>query len=92
MSKFNDIQDERFRGCSRMWGAGQKDPPFPNRWKLANPMDENWYSYTLPKEDPQKYINHVTYPLSSADIGIFSAKIIKYCYIKKYRYRLQFDT
>ena len=55
-------------------------------------MDENWHSYTLPKEDPQKYINHVTYPLSSADIGIFSAKIIKYCYIKKYRYRLQFDT
>ena len=27
----------------------------------------------------------MTYPLSSADISIFSLEIIKFCYIKKYR-------
>ena len=36
----------------------------------------------------QKSINHVTHPLSSADISIFSLEISKFCYIKKYRYRL----
>ena len=39
----------------------------------------------------QKYMNHVTQPLSSADISIFSPEISKFCYIKKYRYRLHFD-
>ena len=54
--------------------------------------DGTWHSYTLPKEGPKIYINHVTHPLSSADIRIFSLEISKFCYIKKYRYRLQFDT
>ena len=31
-------------------------------------------------------------PLSSADISIFSPELGKICYIKKYRYRLYFDT
>ena len=30
--------------------------------------------------------------LSSAVINIFSPEISKFCYIKKYRYRLDFDT
>ena len=54
--------------------------------------DGTWHSYTSPKEGPKIYINHVTHPLSSADIRIFSLEISKFCYIKKYRYRLQFDT
>ena len=33
-------------------------------------IDETWYSYTLPKEDPKKLINYMTHPLSSADISI----------------------
>ena len=37
-------------------------------------------------------MNHVTHPLASADISIFSPEISKFCYIKKYRYRLHFDT
>ena len=37
-------------------------------------------------------MNHVTYTLSSADISIFSPEISKSCYIKKYRYRLHFNT
>ena len=37
-------------------------------------------------------MNHVTHPLSSVDMSIFSPKISKLCSIKKYRYRLHFDT
>ena len=37
-------------------------------------------------------MNHVTYPLSSADISIFSLKIRKFFYIKKYRYKMYFDS
>ena len=40
----------------------------------------------------QKYVNHVTYPLSSTDISIFSLKIRKFCSIKKCRYKLHFVT
>ena len=40
----------------------------------------------------KKYINHVTHPLRSAEISIFSTAISKFSYIKKYRYRLHFDT
>ena len=36
-------------------------------------------------------MNHVTHPLSSADISIFSTEISKFCYIMEYRYRLHFD-
>ena len=39
----------------------------------------------------QKYMNHVTYVLSSADINIFSLEISKICYFKKCRYRLHFN-
>ena len=37
-------------------------------------------------------MNHVTPPLSSTDISNFSPEISKFCYIKKYMYRLDFDT
>ena len=40
----------------------------------------------------QKYINHVIHFLISADICNFLPEIIKFCYIKKYRCRLYFDT
>ena len=46
----------------------------------------------LKKIQSKKYMNHMTHFLSSADIRIFSSKISKLCYIKKYRYRLHFDT
>ena len=36
-------------------------------------------------------MNHVTHPLSSTDISNFSTQISKFCYIKKYMYRLHFD-
>ena len=37
-------------------------------------------------------MNHMTYPLTSADISTFSPEISKFCYIMKYRYRLYFST
>ena len=37
-------------------------------------------------------MNYVIHPFSSADVSIFSPKISKFCYIKKYRYRLHFHT
>ena len=37
-------------------------------------------------------MSHVTHPLSYADISNFSPEISKFCYIKKYVYRLHFDT
>ena len=37
-------------------------------------------------------MNHVTHLLSSADISNFSLEVSKFCYIKKYMYRLRFDT
>ena len=40
----------------------------------------------------QKYMNYVTHPLISADISIFSPEISKFWSIKKYKYRLRFDT
>ena len=40
----------------------------------------------------KKYINHVTHPMSSEDSSIFSPEISNFCYIKKYRYRLHFNS
>ena len=37
-------------------------------------------------------MNHVTHPLNSADISIFSPEISRFCCIKKYRYRLHSST
>ena len=37
-------------------------------------------------------MNYVAHPVNSADISIFSPEISKFCYIKKYKYRLRFDN
>ena len=37
-------------------------------------------------------MNHVTHPMSPAGISNFSPEISKVFYIKKYMYRLHFDT
>ena len=70
-------------------GGGKKTPSLKSVTKSDN--DETCYSYTLPKEYPE-YMNHVTHPLSSVDISIFSPEIRKFCYIKKYRHTLHIDT
>ena len=88
--KLNPIQDKHFRGCSRMVAPNRLPLPkichtYPTMMKLGAVI-------LLPKEDSKKYMNHVTHLLTSADISIFSPEISKFCYIKKYRYRLHFDT
>ena len=88
---FNPIHDGLFWGCSQMKGGGAKRLPLPKICH-AYPTMMKHGSYTSPKEDPKKYMNHVTHPLISADISIFSLEINKIFYIKKYRYRLYFDT
>ena len=40
----------------------------------------------------QKMYKSLTHSLSSAGISIFLPEIRKFCYIKKYTYRLEFDT
>ena len=40
----------------------------------------------------QKYLNHVAHFLSIADMIIFSPEISSFCYIKKCRCRLHFNT
>ena len=86
---FNPIQDGLFRGCSRM--RGPKSPP-----SLKSGTDIlQWWNLAqlyLTQRRSEKHMNHLTHPLSSADISIFSPEINKFCYVKKYRYRLYFDT
>ena len=72
-SSFNPIQDGSSWGCSRM-GRGKKTLPlskightYPALMKLSTVIP---YLKKI-----QKYINHATHPLSSADISIFPAKI-----------------
>ena len=45
----------------------------------------------IPSLGIKKYESHDT-PLKSADISINLTEINKFCYVKKYRYRLHFDT
>ena len=53
---------------------GAKKAPRPLNLSHISSNDETWHIYTLPKEDPKKYMNHVTHPLSSAEISIFYRK------------------
>ena len=87
---FNPLQDGHFRGCSRM-GGPKSSPPlpkichrYPTMMKLATVIP---YLKKI-----RKIYDHMTHTLSSADISIFALEISKFCYIKKYKYRLHFDT
>ena len=65
-------------GAAHGWGVeGQKDPvpkichTYPTIMKLGTLIP---YLKKI-----QKYVNHVTHPLSSVDINIFSPEINKFC-------------
>ena len=94
---FNAIQDGIFWGCSRMAGrrgAKMPPPPAPILPKSVTHILQWWnlaYLYVTQRRS-KKDMNHVIHPLSSAGISNFSPKISKFCYIKKYRNRLHFDT
>ena len=79
----NPIQDGPFGCCS--WKRRAKRSP---SLKSVRHILQLWnfaQSY-LTLSESKKIMNHVTHPLSSADISIFSLEISKFCYIKKYRY------
>ena len=83
--------DEPFRVRSRM--EGQKVPP-PLLRKICHIyLTMMKLATVIPylKKIQKIYESHDT-SLSSADVSIFLLEISKVCYIKKYRYRLHFDT
>ena len=86
----NPIQDGLFRCYSRM-GGGQKGP---HSIKSVTHILQWWNlaQLYLSQRRSKKYMNHVTHPLSSANISIFPPEISKFYYIKKYSYRSHFDT
>ena len=79
-----------FFGAAHGWGKGKKAAR-PENLSHISYIDETWQLY-LNQRRSKKYMNHVTQPVSSADITIFSSDIRKFFYIKKYRYSLHFDT
>ena len=70
------------------WG---KKPPLPKICHIY-PTIMNFATVIPSLKKIQKHINHVTYPLSSADISNFSPEISNFLCIKKYTYRLHFNT
>ena len=76
----NPIQDEIFFG-----------PPLPKIRHTYHAMMKLGKIIPYLRRS-KKCINHVTHLLSHADISLFSPEISKFCYIKKYTYRLDFDT
>ena len=72
-----------FFGAAHRW-ADKICHTYPTTMKLGTVI-------SYPKKI-QKYMNHVTHPLSSADITIFLPGIRKFRYSKKNRHRLYFDT
>ena len=73
----NPIQDGSFWGCSRMgvggWGGEQKVPPLPKICHTYPIMMKLDILIPYLTKNQKKYIDHVTHPLSSADISIFFA-------------------
>ena len=87
LSDFNPIDDGGFflRLLMDSEGEPKRPPPYIldilQWWHLAQ--------LHLTQRRSKKYIDHVTPPLTtSAGISTFSLKISKFCYTKKYRYRL----
>ena len=79
-----------FFGAAHRWG-GQIGPP---SLKSVTHILQWWNleQLYLIWKGSEKYMDHVKHVLSSADISNFSTEISKFCYIKKYMYRLQFDA
>ena len=77
-------------GATHGWGQAKNAPipkichTYPTMMKLGT---------VIPYlKKTQKYMNHVTHPLSCPDTSSFSSEISKFCYIRKYIYRLNFGT
>ena len=79
-----------FFGAPRGWGKGFW-LPFPKIFHTYLTMMKLGTVIPYLRKIQKIYKSRDT-PLISADVSIFSPEISKFCYIKKYRYRLDFDT
>ena len=84
----NPIQDGPFRGYSRM--GGKKDP-HPKICQTYSIMIKLGTVIPYLKKT-QKICEPRDTPIEFCWISIFSSEISKFCYIRKYRYRLHFGT
>ena len=80
-------------GAAYGWGGGGvcKKAPLRKICHTYRPIMK-FGTVILYLNKSKKHMDHVTHPLSSAHISIFSPKIGKFCYIKKNRCLLYFDT
>ena len=86
---FNPIQDGLF-GAAHGWGRQKIPlPKISDTMNILQWSNLEWLYFTQRRS--KIYVNHVTHLLSSACIIIFLLEISKFCYIKKYRYRLHFE-
>ena len=76
-----------FFGAAHGWGAAKRLPSLKSVTSMMH-LAQLYLTYGR----CENYMNHKTYSLRFADISIFSPEISRFCYIKKYRYRLHFDT
>ena len=78
------------------WGGGERQKTPSSLIKAVIHILQWWHLEELyfTWRRSKQYINHVIQTLSSADIRIriFSSKISNFCYIKKYKYGLHFNT
>ena len=77
-------------GVAHRWAGGKKAPLL----KVCHtyPTIMTLCSYTLPKEDPKNISITWHIPWVLLTSTLFHQKSANFCYIKKYRYRLHFDT
>ena len=88
----NPIQNGHFRGSSRMEGGSKNGSlskicrTYPTMMRLGTVIP-----YPKRIHELRVYESRDT-PIEVFDISIFSTQISLFCYLKKYRYRLYFDT
>ena len=84
---YTPIQDGRLQGCSQ--GRGEQKGP-PSLESVAH--ISQWWNFAQLYLIWNKYIDHVTLLLSSADISNFPSGFSKFCYTGKLQIKNGFDT
>ena len=88
---FNTIQNGGFWDCSRMRAGGGKKAPLPKICHTYPTIMKLGAFIPYLKKIQKIYKSHDT-PFEFCWHQYFLLEISKFCYIKKYRYRLYFDT
>ena len=79
---------------NRLWKEVNKwlSKGMSNIFLTLSRMGIYWVVMNVGGKKVQNYINHVIHLLGSADHSIFSLETSNFCYIKKYRHKLHFNT